>query len=83
MNEQITASNEVRVLPPPFWLVWCDTGFAPKFKHSTIESAEKEAERLARENPGRNFYVVMPICEMKKADVTVQHFTYEKDELPF
>ena len=31
----------------PFWCVWCPAGQSPTVKHPTMESAVKEAKRLA------------------------------------
>ncbi|MDR3100768.1 MAG: hypothetical protein LBV73_27360 [Paraburkholderia sp.] len=42
-----------------FRLVWCPTGAKPpSFRHPTYRMATLEAERLARENPGREFFVL-------------------------
>jgi hypothetical protein len=53
---------------PAFWLVWRDGGkhssrarfetSIPEVRHAEIASANDEAERLARVNPGVRFYVV-------------------------
>jgi len=45
--------------PEKFWLVWCPNGLRPPtYRHDTHESAEQEAVRLARLNPGKEFYVL-------------------------
>jgi hypothetical protein len=53
--------------PERFWLVWVQPGADKPFgsgatnpttTHTTRDSAEREAERLADANPGRVFYVV-------------------------
>lgn len=41
-----------------FWLVWNVGGYAPKRQHWTKEAAQKEAQRLAKENPGLTFAVM-------------------------
>ncbi len=41
-----------------FWMVWCPEGRAPTVKHDSYERAVSEAERLARANPGREFFVL-------------------------
>ena len=41
-----------------FWLVWNENGHAPTVKHLDLKSAEVEAERLARQNPGERFHVM-------------------------
>ena len=68
----------------PFWLVWCPTGFPPKFKHTTYDSAETEAARLAQECPGKEFYVIMPVTKAVKTDVLIERYVDKVfDELPF
>lgn len=52
-----------------FWLVWNPDGRSPSFRHPTRLSAESEAARLARLNPGATFYVLEPVCRVIKSDV--------------
>ncbi|PZO66158.1 MAG: hypothetical protein DI635_00590 [Pseudoxanthomonas suwonensis] len=42
----------------PFWLVWNPQGYNPQHKHNTLDGATREAERLARANPGQTFIVM-------------------------
>jgi len=42
----------------PFWVVWCVGGGPPKCKHSSFESADTEAKRLARMRCGEEFVVL-------------------------
>lgn len=42
----------------PFWLVWNPQGYNPQHKHNTEDGAVREAERLARTNPGQTFIVL-------------------------
>ena len=45
--------------PPTFFLVWSPAGRTPPSKrHVTEAAARQEAERLAAENPGSEFYVL-------------------------
>lgn len=46
--------------PPasPFWLVWNASGFAPKFRHPSMDAAQAEAARLAALSPGVDFHVL-------------------------
>ncbi|WP_325437580.1 hypothetical protein [Pseudomonas nitroreducens] len=41
-----------------FWMVWNPEAYAPSVRHPTWKSAEAEAERLARSNPGQRFYIL-------------------------
>lgn len=41
-----------------FWLVWCESKGQPTHKHASIDGAQREAERLARANPGCEFNVL-------------------------
>lgn len=41
-----------------FWMVWCESGGVPTVRHATYEAADREAQRLARENRGRVFFVL-------------------------
>ena len=40
-----------------FWLVWAPRYKPPKFRHSTLESAQTEATRLRGLNPGIEYIV--------------------------
>jgi hypothetical protein len=46
---------------PKFFMVFRDNGGSPTAKHTTIASAEKEADRLARLNPGSKFHVLSSV----------------------
>lgn len=48
--------------PAPFWLVWNEDGRTPMFKHPDRDAAETEAARLATDNPGRSFYVLVAMA---------------------
>ncbi|MFG1304206.1 hypothetical protein V5F34_08705 [Xanthobacter autotrophicus] len=49
-----------------FFLVWNPNGMGPpRYRHGTKESAEKEALRLAGENPGQTFHVLENIGTAK------------------
>lgn len=45
----------------PGFLVWNPDARYPRFDHDTADDARREAERLARENPGQDFYVMAPV----------------------
>jgi hypothetical protein len=50
-----------------FWMV-LGAG-TPNCQHLTLDSAKKEAERLARLNPGQAFTVLQSIATVVKSDV--------------
>ncbi len=53
-----------------FWLVWCPGGATlPTRRHRTIEDAEVEAERLAKQSPKSRFYVLQACTAFEKTDV--------------
>lgn len=53
----------------PFWLVWNQSaGYPPRFCHETRISAEKEAERLARLNPGQEYVVLEAVSKVQCRD---------------
>lgn len=63
----------------PFWLVWNPQGRSPVYRHGSLKSAQAEAARLARNNPGEEFYVLATVGRCKAVDV----IWTEIDELPF
>lgn len=66
---------------PPFWLVWTPSGVAPIVKHPSVDAAETEAMRLARRQPGQEFYVLAPCSQFKLTDVEIRRFS--TDAIPF
>lgn len=67
MSINITAPTER--MKDAFWLVWNENGHAPTFVHTSEGSAQKEASRLARLNPGQEFHVLESIGTALKRDV--------------
>jgi hypothetical protein len=63
-----------------FWMIWNPMGHAPTYKHVTPESARAEAQRLARMNPGSEFYVLRA-----EAKCQLNEFRWEEaaDFIPF
>lgn len=66
-----------------FWMV---KGSGPSsYHHESLEGAEREAERLAAENPGRIFYVLEAVAAFRK--VAVERVSLRPDaddpEIPF
>lgn len=44
-----------------FYMVWSPQGGYPTHKHGSQAGAINEAERLARNNPGREFYILQAL----------------------
>ena len=69
---------------PAFWMVWNPQGHAPTKDHLTRQSAEREADRLARLNRGQRFIVLQSVSERVVDDVQViAHVPDEADDIPF
>lgn len=67
----------------PFWLVWSPSGARPPaHRHATEADAEREAERLADQNPGAEFYVVAPIYHVVAQRRLTERFLVD-DGIPF
>ena len=64
----------------PFWLVWCPESGAPTRKQPSLRVAEDEAKRLARQNPGKQFFVCAPVMKVEKIEVGVTRFTIDPDK---
>lgn len=68
----------------PFWMVWNPNGHAPTFRHPSKESAEREAERLARANPDRTFVVLESVCARRvDSMICIDLRPTAEDEIPF
>lgn len=73
-----------KVQEPPFWLVWSPNGArSPTVKHRTEAEAEREAERLADLNPGREFYVVQPTYHVVSQRRLTTRYATGDDGVPF
>lgn len=70
-------------LTSTFYLVWCPTGGAPTVPHASLSLAAREAERLARSNPGKQFIVVKSITAYERNDITVTDLSHTQDDEPF
>ncbi len=62
MSEQIERGFE------PFWVIWNPEGRNPAFKHTSPVEARAEAQRLARLNPGQEFYILRAESKCKLAE---------------
>jgi len=67
----------------PFWLVWCENGGEPRVKQVSRTIAEREAERLAKLNPGKSFCVLPCVARYTERRVTVEQFDLGDDGIPF
>lgn len=63
-----------------FFVVWCPTRGAPTVRHRNRDAATAEATRLARANPGEDFFVLAALARVAKTDVVVEDFGME---IPF
>ena len=67
----------------PFWCVWCPAGQSPTVKHPTMESAVKEAKRLALTCPGMQFFVLSAVAVAKSLEPVKVRYINDYDEVPF
>lgn len=52
-----------------------------RYRHNDYQAAKTEAMKLARNNPGQEFIVLLAICTVAKQDVIVDEVPC--DEIPF
>ena len=64
-----------------FWMVYNPGNRGPTIEHGSLQFAEREAGRLAKENPGKKFVVLEAISVCKMHDVLWQILNY--DDIPF
>lgn len=64
---------------PLFWCVWCDGGGNPTVKHDDYQTARREAQRLARSNPGARFVVLAAAVAFEKRDLDEIRFSEDHD----
>ena len=64
-----------------FYIVWNEDAGTPTYKHESQVSAEREAERLAKQNAGQKFHVLSSICTLEVPDPVIK--TNHDFELPF
>lgn len=67
-----------------FWLIWnpSQIGHAPTYRHTTYESAKKEAERLARMSRGHDFYILeaLDVVAVAEPPIEVRQLTPLSDD---
>lgn len=71
-----------------FWVVWNPESGPPSFRHRSRNEARSEATRLARQNPGQEFFVLAAIGRAHRPEPTIfQTLTppsgVDDDEIPF
>jgi hypothetical protein len=54
-----------------FWIVWCPQSIRNSYvRHTTEQSAIKEAQRLACKEPNKEFVVMSSVCFYKPITTT-------------
>lgn len=71
-----------------YWLVYVDGERAPIYKHPAIDCAKTEAERLARQNPGKAVAVLEAMCVVRVDEPILPPCKWEDavvkiDDMPF
>lgn len=66
-----------------FFVIWNPKKSNPSHRHSNLPSAEAEAMRLARENPGHEFFILAAIAKATKQDVLLERFGDLDSLIPF
>lgn len=67
----------------PFWVVWNPEHGVPTVRHSALNDAKRESERLAIANEGQDFFVLRAVglSRVKRVDWTV--IGSDDDDMPF
>ena len=66
-----------------FWLVWNPNGRSPTYQHTSRDSANAEAERLASLNPMQDFIVLKAVGGVS-ATAQIKKIQFENgDGIPF
>lgn len=66
-----------------FWMVWCENGGQPTYKHSTPALAEQEAARLKRKYRDKEFFVLEAMTAAVIEDTPIRHEALTMPGLPF
>lgn len=70
--------------PPSFYLVWSPQGTTPpSCRHLSQASADTEAKRLAKTNPGKQFYVLLALTVSEKPEVVTRELDTASALIPF
>lgn len=82
--ENLVEHIQERFPKPVYFVVWCPAGGPPSVRHDTQDQATKEAERLARESPGREFVVLGALTQSQAAVPPVVTKPAERfEDIPF
>ena len=66
-----------------FYMLWSPSGSKPpRIRHETQESEQKEAERLAIEHPGHEFFVMAAMTRSVMPALITERLQHG-DEIPF
>lgn len=66
-----------------FFIVWNPEGRNPQFRHESFSAATREAERLAMQSPGQNFFVMQAHRRVSTAKpIEIEDFDTDL-EIPF
>jgi len=67
-----------------FYVVWCPGGGNPTVRHDAHPLALREAERLAAQNPGKEFFVLSATDRLTKNNVVRERLVApDDDHVPF
>lgn len=55
-----------------FYLVWDEQGSRPTYKHQSLDAAEREATRLAKQNHGHKFHVLESVSTLELPDPVIK-----------
>lgn len=73
---------------PPFWIIWNPAGaHPPSYRHYSYQSAQSEADRLAKTYRGHTFIVLRAISECKISEVQWKRYESDRavneEDIPF
>lgn len=70
-----------------FYMIWNPEGRPPTHKHASFTLAKSEAHRLAKANPGQQFFILNAIGMVEKVETVYHDLEHDVDfnevELPF
>ena len=64
-----------------FWMIYVEGGGSPTYKHTTWESVETEAKRLAKQLPGKKVYILGSVVSYQVNEFIIEDC--KADDLPF